>query len=378
MSSGLGLSSVEEVRDAGARQEFVDVPFGLYRDDPHWIPPSRSSEESLLTGRHACSGFLEVRSFLARAGNRPIGRISAFINRAASDDGRISASVGHFECVRDRAVSGALFDAALEWLAGCGASAVRGPVNGSIWLSYRLMTRGFGPPPFVGEPYNMPYYSELFEAANFEPVQSWISVIPRGRALEEYASRGRSAREDLVARGFRFRPLDFGRLEEEMRLLHRLIMAAFSGMPGFHALEFPVFYRLFRGVKALSHPNLIRIAVDPGGREFGFGVHLLDRARAVRAMRGRENLRARIRFLMHRRAAAVVGLWMGKVAAADGPGDTRGTGRALSDLGYREAHRRGLPMIHALMAGSSPALGFTAMRGDPFREYALYERRLTP
>ena len=41
MAGTITIRKVETKRD---RKVFVDVPFGLYRDDPHWVPPLRVAE----------------------------------------------------------------------------------------------------------------------------------------------------------------------------------------------------------------------------------------------------------------------------------------------------------------------------------------------
>lgn len=367
-------AEVVRVRGPELRKEFMELPFAIYRDDPLWIPPSRKREEELLAGSHPCSSFLESRSFLARAGDRPLGRITAFINHAASGARGPAAALGHFECVPDQAISSALFDAALDWLAARGARRVHGPLDGSIWISYRLVTAGFGPPPFPGEPYNRPYYPEFFQAAGFRPLQRWFSFVPRGRDLEKFDARGRDALERTTGHGYRFRRIDFGNLERELRIVHGLLMDSFSDFVGFHRLDFPVFFRMFGEMKSLSHPDLIRIAHDPEGRPVACFVCLFDHARAVRAMKGRDGLAARIRFHLHRRPASVLALYLGKA-----PGQGRaaaGVGLALTNLVLAEARRRGLEMTHALVAESSPMLKFAPRGREPLREYTLYERSL--
>ena len=108
-----------------------------------------------MTGRHPCSSFLEVRSFLVRRKRSVVGRASAFINRAGPP-----ASLGLFECEPDAEAARALFGAALDWLHGRGAREVWGPMNGTMWLPYRLRTRAAGLPSYLGEPYNKDYYPQ--------------------------------------------------------------------------------------------------------------------------------------------------------------------------------------------------------------------------
>ena len=69
---------------SGARQlrQFIELPYSLYADDPHWVPPLRRDERRRLDSRH--NAFLqhaEMRLWLASSGGAVTGRIAAIDDR---------------------------------------------------------------------------------------------------------------------------------------------------------------------------------------------------------------------------------------------------------------------------------------------------------
>ena len=67
-----------------ALNEFVELPFALYRDDPHWVPPLRIAVKELLDReKHPFYANAEAEFFLARKDGKVVGRVAAIIDRNA-------------------------------------------------------------------------------------------------------------------------------------------------------------------------------------------------------------------------------------------------------------------------------------------------------
>jgi GNAT superfamily N-acetyltransferase len=149
-----------------ALRAFIDLPYRLHRDDPHFVPPLRRDHRALFDrSRHPFFLHAEVAFFLARRAGRPVGRIEAIVNHAHNrfHHDRVGF-FGAFESENDRAVSTVLLERAARWLHQRGMSVMRGPVTHSTNEECGLLIEGFGEPPMIGMPYNPPYYSALLEA----------------------------------------------------------------------------------------------------------------------------------------------------------------------------------------------------------------------
>ena len=149
-----------------ALRAFIDLPYRLYRNHPHFVPPLRRERHDLFDkARHPFFRHAEGAFFLARRNGQPVGRIEAIANHAHNQfhEDRVGF-FGAFESEDDRAVSDALLERAARWLGERGLQVMRGPVTHSTNEETGLLIEGFDEPPMIGMPYNPPYYAALLEA----------------------------------------------------------------------------------------------------------------------------------------------------------------------------------------------------------------------
>ncbi|HKX35078.1 MAG TPA: N-acetyltransferase, partial [Rhizorhapis sp.] len=65
-------------------KSFVDLPWTIYANDAHWVPPLKDEVYALLTpGKNPWFEHGEAQYFLARRGTEITGRISAHIDHLA-------------------------------------------------------------------------------------------------------------------------------------------------------------------------------------------------------------------------------------------------------------------------------------------------------
>ena len=79
-----GTITIREVETKRDRKTFVDVPFGLYADDPNWVPPLKTEALGLITQeKNGWFSHAKAQLFLAEQDGRVVGRISAHIDTLA-------------------------------------------------------------------------------------------------------------------------------------------------------------------------------------------------------------------------------------------------------------------------------------------------------
>jgi hypothetical protein len=78
----LGGIEVVAVGNKKELNQFVELPFTLYRDDPYWAPPLRIAVKELLDRKkHPFYSNAEAEFFLARRAGQVVGRVAAIIDR---------------------------------------------------------------------------------------------------------------------------------------------------------------------------------------------------------------------------------------------------------------------------------------------------------
>jgi hypothetical protein len=344
--------------------EFIEFPWSVYADDASWIPPLREQIFYELSERSVFARYARTRLFLCETGGRIAGRIAAIVNpRLVDRDARVLGQLGYFECINDDDIAAGLIHAGIEWLRLQGAGRVLAPMNGGAHKMHRFLTRGFDREPFLWEPRNPPYYSKLFERADFTPVQRWFSY----ELTRDDAARHAKSWERVVSR----RPAP-GKVEELpidhpllVDRIYRMLDRCWAGHPGYASLEMDEFQEVFRGPLLIMGPGHVAVFVQ-NNVDLGFSFIYPDYGAEVRALAGR---------------ASGWGSWLGQplpprvvlhtIALCPEIRQTSAAfaqlvsvfGRALAD-GFSE-------FMVALVTE-----GFLEKIGESTREYTLYSRSL--
>ena len=110
---------VQPVRTRREKNQFLHLPWELYRGDPNWVPPLRSNQKELVGYQpHPFYNDAEVQTFLALRDGSACGRIAAIVNHAYNKKyNEQRGFFGFFESVDDSQVVAGLMDAARGWLA---------------------------------------------------------------------------------------------------------------------------------------------------------------------------------------------------------------------------------------------------------------------
>jgi GNAT superfamily N-acetyltransferase len=305
-ATSVTVSTVDDKRELDA---FIKLPWRLYAGNSNWVPPLLRIQHELFSPRqNPFFQHAEVQLFLARRGERVVGRISAHVdaehNRYHNER---TGSFGFFECENDPAAAGALLQTAEGWLRQRGMDRARGPLNFSANNEIGFLVEGFDSPPMVLMPYTHPYYLNLVEACGYEKVRdlyAWrwdAQPVPEGspakmaqelRSRPEVTIRRANMRDfkaevrtildlynDSFAENWGFVPAteaEASQMAADLRLIADPDIVPFVEVDGVPA-----------GV-ALAVPNLNEAIRDLNGRLFPFGfIKLLWRLKVRRVRTGR-------------------------------------------------------------------------------------------
>jgi L-amino acid N-acyltransferase YncA len=265
--------------------------------------------------------------------------------------GRRAGFVGGY-VARDDASAARIFGHACERLRASGCALAVGPIDGSTWRRYRLVTWSDGAPPFVLEPANPAESVAQFEAAGFVPIARYASLYDPATRDEE--GRARAASAELAARGIVVRPFDTTSVESELRALYTFSCNAFAHNFLQSPISFEDFAAHYRPVLAYVDPAFFLIA-ECEGRVCGFLFAIPDRATAS--------------------APRLVG----KTLARDPASQFRGLGALMTALVRRNGAAAGYAgFVSALIHEQNASLRIPERYGAAvFRRYAVYAKELT-
>ncbi|MEV6576353.1 N-acetyltransferase [Streptomyces sp. NPDC051577] len=278
---------VTPVRTSSDFAAFVDLPYRLHRHLPLWVPPLRSEQHALLDPRkNPFFEHAEAQLFLARCGDRAVGRITAHTNPAFEAHHGISTGFfGFFDAVDDVKVARSLTDAAAAWLAGHSRTTMLGPVSFTTNDECGLLVDGFDQRPAIMMPYTPVYYPRLLGETGLTKAKDLLAwEFPT--TLHQDPRLARAAARLSRSRALTVRPVDLRRFAEEAELIRMLYNTALGnnwGLSPFQSNEFDV---LARRLKPFIRPDMVLIG-EVDGRPAGFAFSLPDIAPALAAARGR-------------------------------------------------------------------------------------------
>lgn len=149
--------------------DFMRLPFSIYRDIPQWVPPLQMDERLRLNPRrfpfykHSQASF-----FLASEGTRPMGRLAVLDNSRYNEFNKTKTAFFYlFECKNNIEAATALFSAGFDWARSRGLTHITGPKGFTPLDGFGLLVKGFEHRPAFGLPYNPAYYVDLIEAQGF-------------------------------------------------------------------------------------------------------------------------------------------------------------------------------------------------------------------
>ncbi len=268
------------------RNEFVRLPWPIYRNDPAWAPPLLLERKEFIDPKkhpfylHGCA-----RPMIAWRGGRAVGRI------LVSDDPLYNARhednvgcFGMFESIDDPAVSDALLESAADWLLARGRTRILGPIDYSTNYACGLLVDGFDTPPRVMMNHNPPYYARLLEQwglTKAKDLYAWW--FTDNSCIEEWRPRV----ERLAARsGVTVRPVRRADLAADVMRCREIYNAAWAENWGNVPMTLEEFNHLAKFLLHLAIPELILIA-EIGDRPVGFSMTLPDFNEAARPLNGR-------------------------------------------------------------------------------------------
>jgi hypothetical protein len=278
-----------EVKSTSVMQDFIELPYRLYKKDPVWVPPLRSEQKAQFNPvKNPFLQHCEWQFFILKDERKVIGRIAAFTDNLAMDFWKERIGFfGYFECVQDETASGILLNAAKKWLQDKHCTAMRGPWS-FISQEWGMVVEGFTPSPVIMAPYNPPYYNDLMIEYGLEKVKDllcWEISVKDGYRIPDRIAK----LTDSVAKRYdiRIRQLDMKNYDKEISILIELSNKCIIENWGYSPATEAEGKAMAHDMKPVIQPKGVLIAEDNTGRPVGFAIVLPDLNSLLKGLNGR-------------------------------------------------------------------------------------------
>ena len=279
-----GPLQIVRVKTRQDLNDFIRLLWPLYKNDPAWVPPLILDRRMQLSPKNPYFEHATFSSWVAYRNRKPVGRISAQIDRLHLD--RYQDATGFFGMLESEDNSETfktLLVTAETWLRKKGMRRVMGPFNLSINQELGMLVDGFDTPPVVMMGHALPYYAERIEQNGYRKEKDLLAYIidtdfKHPRAMQTVLAR---AKNRVKTRSLR--KSDF---KEELNIIRDIFNDAWSRNWGFVPWTDPEFQHLGKDLKMLVDEDLVSFAsVD--GEPAAFMIILPNINEIIRDLNGR-------------------------------------------------------------------------------------------
>lgn len=253
---------VVAITDQRGLDDFIEVPWAIYAGDPYWVPPLRFERRQALAGKQPFSEHAEWQLFVAYRADKPIGRISAQIDRLHQE--RYQDHTGFFgflEAPDDAQVFAALFATAEAWLRERGMTRVRGPFSLNVNQESGLLVDGFATKPYLMMGHARPYYATRVGELGYGGVKDLLAYEVDVPFAPPAALQAMLKRQEST---IKVRPFDLKRKKADLEVLRDLFNDAWSGNWSFVPFTEAEFTLIGKELLPLIPADFIQIAEIDG------------------------------------------------------------------------------------------------------------------
>lgn len=291
-------------------------------------------------------------SFMVLDAATPVARASLWWTGVPRLPAHRLGLIGHYATV-DADAARVLLEGACAELARRGADLAVGPMDGSTWRRYRLLTERGTEPAFFLEPDNPDEWPAHFEAAGFTPLAQYYSALNVDITRH---TRPHDLVRSLAREGFLVRPLDVHDPEADIHRLWDIASRAFADNFLYTPIAEDEFAEMQRPLLPFVRPELVQI-VETDGRTVGFCFAIPDLLQARRGEAIDTVVFKTMAVLPEHRGRRIGSLLIASVA------------EQARVLGFRRT-------IFALMHEKNPSRRLERGLMRDFRRYTLFARRL--
>jgi GNAT superfamily N-acetyltransferase len=278
---------VSPVKSRKDLNDFIKLPWKIYRNDPQWVPPLISQQKAQLDKKkhpffeHSIADF-----FIARRGKETVGTIVAILNNRHNQVHQENVGFfGFFETINDYQVAEKLLDTVMDWAKAKKLDYIRGPENYSQNEIAGLLVDGFDTPPVILMAHNLPYYQEFIERYGFtKAMDLWAYCMDTNTQIPERV-------EKIVERikersSVTFRNINKKDFDNEIEKVKYVYNHAWEKNWGFVPATDHEIDHIAAELYQIVDPDIVFFA-EVDGRPVGFSLAAPDINQALKKINGR-------------------------------------------------------------------------------------------
>ena len=271
-------------------RRYVRFGIDLYKDNNCFVPPLETDDINTLSpDKNPAFDTCEAHSWMALRKGKPVGRITAIINRLVNErSDKAEMRFGFTDFIDDDEVVDALFDTARAWGRSRGMTEIVGPLGFTDMDHEGVLTYGYDEIGTMATIYNYPYYVNQLRRMGMVEDGHWVEYRIN---IPDTPPERMTRIANLVSQKYGLRTIKFTspkRLKEQYGVaLFDLINRAYDKLYGYSPLtprQIQYYIDLYLPVLRLKN---VCIIVDSNDRLVGVGISMPSLSKDLKSCRGR-------------------------------------------------------------------------------------------
>ena len=280
--------------------DFIDLPFEVYKHSKQWVAPIKSELKRVLdTNKNPYFRNASLVLFNCYSDDRIAARISISVNNDYNWQSIVKTGFfGFFEAFDDQNAVRCLFAEVEKYCSENGIKRLEGPFNPNLYSALGMLSNSFDSPPTFFQTYNPEYYHSLLFENGFR-----VLKILHTRINEDssgYMNKHFCKPLELKSREYIVRNFDKKNTERDLEHLRNIYNDAFSENWHFTQVSREEYLFVSKHLSVVTPPELIKF-VECKGEAVAAVQFALDINPLLRKFKGKRNPARYLELLAKRR-----------------------------------------------------------------------------
>jgi len=284
------MITIQDVKTAQQKKEFVKFPYDLYKNCEQWIPPLYQDElDTFNPKKNPVFEHANAWLFLAYQNNEIVGRVAVIINnQEIENQGIKKVRFGWFDVIDNVEVTKKLLEKAIEIGAKHNLEYLEGPMGFSNLDKVGALVDGFEQEGNMTTWYNFPYYIKHFKALGLVPEKTFIeskfpfSKVNAGQKFER-ASK-------IISEKYQIKLLKFTKTNDILPYIDemfQLFNETYAQLSSFVAVSNSQIDFLKKKYIPMINPEYIKFVLDKEGKMIAFSIVMPSLSEGLKKSKGK-------------------------------------------------------------------------------------------
>lgn len=280
--------TIKEVTNRKELNDFIDLPYRLYKGHSYFVPSLRFDEVATLRKeKNPAFDYCEAKYWLAYKNGRAVGRVAGIINHAYIKKWKNPyLRFGWIDFEEDEEIAKLLLEKVENWAREKEFKAIHGPLGFTDLDPQGMLIEGYDELGTLATIYNYPYYPRLLEKLGYQKDIDWVEYkikIP-GKVPEKLSKLA-----SVVQRRLNLHSLVVRSAKEILpyaNAIFELINSAYSDLYGVVPLTKKQIEYYTKQYFSFIRPDFVCLIVDQKGKLAAFGITMPSLSLALQKANG--------------------------------------------------------------------------------------------